>query len=153
MAHLYRLERTQTLAVPRQELFAFFENATNLERITPPYLHFELTSKLPIEIRLGACIDYRLRLHGIPLRWRSRIEVYDVGERFVDLQIAGPYRHWRHLHEFIDVPGGTELRDTVEYALPLGPLGRLARSLFVERQVAAIFDYRKDAVERIFKSS
>ncbi len=153
MAHLYRLERSQTLPVPRHELFAFFEDATNLQRITPPYLHFELASKTPIEIRLGATIDYRLRLHGIPLRWRSRIEVYDVGERFVDLQIAGPYSYWRHQHDFIDVPGGTELRDTVEYALPLGPLGRLARHLFVERQVAAIFDYRQAVVARLFGSS
>ena len=94
----------------------------------------------------GTLIDYRLSLHGAPLRWRTRIEAWVPGQRFVDLQLSGPYRLWRHTHTFEDVPGGTRMSDEVEYELPLGLLGDLAHTLFVRRRVEAIFDHRRKVI-------
>lgn len=143
------LERSQLVPRPRLEVFAFFADAHNLERITPPELHFEILTPAPIPMAPGSLIDYRLSLFGVPFRWRTLIEVFEPGVRFVDVQLRGPYRLWRHLHEFEDAPGGTLMRDRVEYALPLGPLGALAHVLFVRRQVDAIFRHRTVAVERL----
>ncbi|HEU0034688.1 MAG TPA: SRPBCC family protein [Kofleriaceae bacterium] len=144
------MQRTQTVPHPRREVFAFFADAANLERITPPFLGFQILTPRPIAIRAGTLIDYRIRLHGIPLTWQTRIEHYIPEDHFVDVQLRGPYRTWRHLHEFVVVPGGTEIRDTVDYELPLGPLGSLAHALFVKRQLATIFDYRRRIITELF---
>ena len=101
-------------------------------------------------MRAGTVIDYRLSLMGIPFRWRTLIEEFAPDSRFVDRQQAGPYALWRHLHEFIEVPGATLVRDRVEYRLPLGPLGNLAHALLVRRQLKRIFDYRRQVIEALF---
>ncbi|MGA3124555.1 MAG: SRPBCC family protein [Polyangiaceae bacterium] len=144
------LEREQFVARPRSEVFAFFADAANLERLTPRSLHFEIGTTLPIDMRRGTLIDYRIALFGIRLRWRTLIEAFEPETRFVDVQLEGPYRLWRHTHEFIDAPGGTLVRDRVEYELPLGIFGELARVVFVGRQLDAIFDFRHESIEKIF---
>ena len=98
---------------------------------------------------VGALIDYRLRLHRVPLRWQSRIEAWESNRLFVDRQLRGPYRLWHHRHEFEDLGGATLVRDRVRYALPLGPLGTLARRLLVARDLERIFEYRRQAVGRL----
>lgn len=145
----HRLEREQT--VPRQlgDVFEFFSAARNLELITPPWLGFEVLSAEPEPMRQGTLISYRLKLHGVPLRWQSRIEEWHPGRLFVDMQVRGPYRLWRHRHEFEEVGDGrTLVRDRVDYALPLGPLGSVAHAAFVGRDLGRIFDFRREAVER-----
>jgi ligand-binding SRPBCC domain-containing protein len=145
----HRLEREQT--VPRQlgDVFEFFSAARNLELITPPWLGFEVLSAEPEPMRQGTLISYRLKLHGVPLRWQSRIEEWQPGRLFVDAQVRGPYRLWRHRHEFEEVGvGSTLVRDRVDYALPLGPLGSVAHAAFVARDLQRIFDFRREAVER-----
>lgn len=137
------LKRIQLVSLPLAEVFDFFARAENLEALTPPFLKFGFVTPLPIEMREGTLIDYKLRLYGIPLRWRTRIDEWVPGVRFVDSQIAGPYRLWRHLHEFKAVPGGTEVRDRVDYALPFGNLGKAIHALFVRRLLGRIFDYRE----------
>jgi ligand-binding SRPBCC domain-containing protein len=144
------LEREQFVARPRSEVFAFFADAANLERLTPSSLRFEIKTPPPIEMRPGTLIDYRIRLFGIGLRWRTLIEAFEPEARFVDVQLKGPYRLWRHTHEFIDAPGGTVVRDRVEYEMPLGLLGELARVVFVERQLGAIFDFRRESIQKLF---
>lgn len=134
---------------PRDDVFAFFAEAANLELITPPWLGFSLTSSDPIVMRPGTLIEYRLHLHRLPLRWVSRIALWQPGRTFVDVQVRGPYRVWRHRHEFERAGRGTVVRDHVEYALPLGPLGGLAHAAFVERDLARIFDFRRAAVARL----
>jgi ligand-binding SRPBCC domain-containing protein len=150
MSRRHVLERTQILCRPRPEVFAFFSDAQNLEAITPDFLRFRVVTPPPIPMAEGTLIDYRLSLHGAPLRWRTRIEAWVPGERFVDLQLSGPYRLWRHTHTFEDVPEGTRMADRVEYELPFGPLGDLAHALFVRRQVEAIFDHRRRAIAERF---
>jgi ligand-binding SRPBCC domain-containing protein len=143
------LRREQVLPGDPQDVFAFFSDAGNLEAITPPWLRFRIVTPRPIELRPGALIEYRLRLHGIPLRWLTRIQEWEPGRRFVDMQVRGPYALWRHTHTFEPHPEGTLMRDTVEYALPLGPLGRLALLAFVRRDVERIFDFRETALHKV----
>jgi ligand-binding SRPBCC domain-containing protein len=144
---VFLLHREQRLPGSPEEVFPFFADAGNLEAITPPWLGFRIVTPRPIEMRPGALIEYRLRLHGLPLRWRTRIEEWVPSERFVDRQLSGPYRLWHHTHSFRPHPeGGTVMTDTVRYALPLGPLGSLAHALLVRRDLERIFDYRAEAV-------
>ncbi|MDW5595378.1 SRPBCC family protein [Conexibacter stalactiti] len=146
---VHLLTREQTLPGSPDTVFPFFGAARNLEAITPAWLGFRVLTPEPIEMGAGTLIDYRLRLHGIPLRWRTRIETWEPGRRFVDAQVSGPYALWHHTHEFAEDParpGWTTMRDTVRYALPLGPLGELAHRLLVRRDLDRIFDHRATAV-------
>ena len=130
------LRREQRLPGPPAEVFPFFADAGNLEAITPQWLAFRIVTPRPIEMRAGALIEYRLRLHRLPVSWLTRIEEWEPGVRFVDMQLHGPYRLWHHTHEFEpDGAGGTVMRDTVRWALPLGPLGEVARRAFVARDL------------------
>lgn len=138
----YTLRREQRLPGPPDEVFPFFADAGNLEAITPSWLHFRIVTPRPIEMRVGAIIEYRLRLHGLPIAWLTRIEEWDPGVRFVDMQLSGPYRLWHHTHEFEPDGDGTLMRDTVRYALPFGPLGGVARRVLVQRDLDRIFDHR-----------
>jgi ligand-binding SRPBCC domain-containing protein len=144
MVHV--LERDQVIPRERDEVFAFFADALNLEAITPPWLGFRVITPAPIGMAAGALIEYRLRLHGLRVNWLTSIEIWEPGRRFVDTQVRGPYRLWRHTHVFEDHPDGTLVRDRVSYAIPLGALGELARLLFVRRDLDRIFDYRQVAV-------
>jgi ligand-binding SRPBCC domain-containing protein len=143
---IHVLERTLTLAQPRERVFGFFSDAFNLERITPPELHFRVTTPAPIALQRDTRIRYRLRLYGIPFGWETRIALWDPPQRFVDVQARGPYRLWIHRHEFGLAPDdGTRVRDRVEYALPLGRLGELAHPL-VRRQLDRIFAFREHRI-------
>jgi ligand-binding SRPBCC domain-containing protein len=148
---LYTLTREQRLPGTPDEVFRFFGDAGNLEAITPPSLRFSIVTPRPIEMRAGALIEYRLRLRGLPISWLTRIEEWEPGVRFVDMQLRGPYALWHHTHTFEpDGEGATILRDKVRYALPLGPLGEIANFLLVQRDVERIFDHRRDAVATAF---
>ncbi len=149
---VHTLDRTQHLPAPPEVAFAYFAEALNLEEITPPWLGFRVVTPAPIEMREGALIDYRLRLHGVPVRWRTRIEAWEPGRRFVDAQLSGPYRLWHHTHTFEPSGRGTLMRDVVRYALPLGPIGELARRALVARDLERIFDFRAHAVAAAFTS-
>ena len=150
MTRCFVLQRKQFISCSRSEIFAFFCDAKNLQRITPASLQFQIVQPKGVAVHEGMLIDYKLRLFGVPFHWQSRIESFEPGERFVDVQLHGPYRVWRHLHEFRDVPGGTEMLDRVDYSLPLGPLGSFGHWAFVQRILGHIFDYRREAIESIF---
>jgi ligand-binding SRPBCC domain-containing protein len=145
---LQTLTREQIIPGDPDDVFGFFADAFNLEAITPPWLRFRVVTPGPIDMRPGALIEYRLRLHGVPIRWLTRIEVWKPGVRFADVQLRGPYRVWHHTHSFERHSKGTLARDTVRYELPLGPLGRLAHSAFVRRDLERIFDFRQAEVAR-----
>ena len=119
--HILRREHWVPQAI--EDVFAFFSEARNLEAITPPWLGFRIISPGPIDLRPGARIHYRIRLHGLPLRWVTEIRTWEPPHEFVDVQLQGPYRLWHHTHRFEPVDGGTLVRDTVRYVLPFGPLG------------------------------
>ena len=143
------IAREQLLPLPPDDAFGFFADAFNLAAITPPWLGFRVVTPRPVEMSAGTLIEYRLRLHGVPVRWLTRIEEWEPPRRFVDVQVRGPYRHWRHTHSFERAEdGGTVMRDEVRYVLPLGRLGSLAGTLFVRRDLERIFDYRREAVAR-----
>jgi ligand-binding SRPBCC domain-containing protein len=145
---VFTLAREQVLPGTPQDVFPFFADARNLEAITPPLLRFEVVTPGAIEMRVGTLIQYRLRLHGLAINWLTSIQEWDPPHRFVDVQVRGPYALWHHTHTFAPAPGGdgTLMRDTVRYAVGFGPLGLLAARAFVHRDVAAIFDFRREAV-------
>jgi ligand-binding SRPBCC domain-containing protein len=142
------LERSTWLPRPVDDTFAFFADASNLERITPPELRFRIVTPWPIEMRRGTLIEYRLALFGLPFSWRTEIGEWMPPHRFVDRQLAGPYRRWIHTHEFAAERGGTRMRDRVDYTLPLAPLGLVALPL-VRRQLERIFDFREQTIQRL----
>ena len=146
MEHI--LTREQILPGDPDDVFGFFADALNLEAITPPWLRFRVVTPKPIEMAPGTMIEYRLDLHRIPIRWLTRIERWEPGSCFVDVQVRGPYRLWQHTHSFEPHARGTLMRDTVRYALPLGPIGRLAQAAFVRRDLERIFDFRQAEVAR-----
>ena len=150
MTRRWQFEQSQIIPRPRSEVFAFFADARNLEKLTPDFLGFKILNPGPIEMAPGAIIDYSIRLYGVPMKWKTRIEAFEPEDRFVDLQLKGPYRFWRHLHEFEEVEQGTRMRDRVDYELPLGPLGTVARALFVRRSLERIFRHRRRAVGELF---
>ena len=135
----YRLTREQFVPMPLEEVFAFFADAHNLERLTPPWLNFEVLTPSPVDMRAGTLIDYRLQLHGIPVRWQSEITVWQPPHRFVDRQVSGPYRLWVHTHHLESLAEGTLVGDVVDYAVPGGAL---VQRLFVGPDLNRIFDYR-----------
>ena len=132
---------------PRIEVFDFFSNALNLEELTPPWLQFHVLTPQPIQMHAGTEIDYRLKIRGIPVRWRSRITAWDPPHRFIDEQLRGPYRLWIHEHRFRDDSAGTICEDHVQYAT-WG--GALIKRLFVEPDVRKIFAYRSARLQKIF---
>ena len=144
---LTRLKFETLVPAPLEATFAFFADASNLERLTPGWVQFAIVTPLPIVMRAGLEIDYRIRLHGLPIMWRSQIDVWEPGSRFVDRQIAGPYLWWRHEHRFEMAGSATRVIDDVEY------LPRLAwlTARVVRRDVERISRYRQDALHQIFR--
>ena len=143
----FTLECSHWLSRRPEEIFHFYADAFNLELLTPPWLRFHVVTPSPIVMEQGVEIDYRLRLKGVPLSWRSRITAWEPPLRFADRQIKGPYRRWVHEHTFIPQDGGTLVRDVVEYDM-LG--GWLADRLIVRRDLRRIFTYRQERLKEIF---
>ena len=153
MARTHRLHTTTVLPLPRADVFAFFADAQNLERITPPELAFEITTPTPIDIREGTLIDYRLGLFGVRFSWRTEIVTWEPPYRFTDQQLRGPYRLWHHTHTFVEVAGAdgrpaTQMDDLVLWELPLWPAGELAYPV-VRLQLERIFRYRQRRIHEL----
>lgn len=135
----FRLTTELWLPQPIETVFSYFCDVRNLEAITPPWLRFRIISDPTAELRAGSLIDYRLRLHGLPIRWRTEITEWSPSRRFIDTQSKGPYRKWRHLHTFEPAIGGTLACDQVDYSMVCGGL---ANWLLVRRDLYRIFEYR-----------
>lgn len=146
----YSLVFAQQVSRPLPEVFAFFSRAENLEALTPPWLNFRILDVTPQPVQKGTLINYSLRVHGIPLRWTSEIVEWEPPHRFVDLQLRGPYKLWRHEHRFQARDGGTLIEDRINLALPLGVLGRLAYKIKVRSDVEEIFAFREKKIRALF---
>ena len=149
---IFTLTNELWLPHPPDEVFSFFADASNLERLTPPSLRFQILTQLPIKMEVGALIDYRIRLRGVPMRWQSEITVWEPPYRFVDEQRRGPYRLWVHEHVFTPQKGtaqdsGTLAKDIVKYGV-LG--GSIVQRLFIASELERIFEYRNAALKLNF---
>lgn len=140
----------QFIEKPLNEVFDFFSQAQNLEKISPPFLKFQVQSQSTPAIEEGTVIQYRLKVRGIPAKWRSRILDWKPPYEFSDLQEVGPYKYWYHTHSFSSVPGGTLIRDWVRYGLPMAPLGDWVAQKYVRSEIQQIFDYRQKVIGELF---
>jgi ligand-binding SRPBCC domain-containing protein len=145
VAHVAHLRRETIVPLGLDETFRFFSDAGNLERLTPPWLNFRIVTEQPIAMGEGTLIDYRIVIYGVPIPWRTRIDIWEPGVRFVDRQLSGPYLWWHHEHRFESVDGGTRVIDEVEYV----PRMRWVSSALVRRDVERIFAYRQDILPRL----
>ncbi len=145
MARDVVLERTQVLPRPPEEVFAFFADAWNLQAITPGWLRFRII-EAPDRLEQGSLIRYRLRLFGVPIRWKTEIADWHEPRTFTDVQLEGPYPLWIHSHRFTRVAGGTEVYDAVRYRVPGGPAAPLV-GWVVARWLDGIFDFRRRRLE------
>lgn len=144
------LEAEVVVPAPIEQVFGFFSEAQNLQRLTPESLNFEILTPQPIDIHPGALIDYRLKLMGVSFLWQTEITVWEPGVRFVDVQRKGPYRLWEHEHRFTAQGGSTLMQDRLRYAVPGGPLEALVWRWFVRRRVEGIFEFRSQAIQEVF---
>jgi ligand-binding SRPBCC domain-containing protein len=149
----HTLRREQWIQRPICEVFTFFADARNLEEITPPWLHFRILAVDSGAIREGTEIRYRLRLHGVPIYWRTEIRKWEPPHRFSDVQRSGPYRLWHHTHVFEAHGERTRMLDIVRYRLPFGFLGRIVHAVKVRADVTRIFDYRYRRIAELFADS
>jgi ligand-binding SRPBCC domain-containing protein len=140
---------TEELWLPqlRPTVFAFFADISHLQQITPSFVHLTVLTPGPVQMRVGAVIDHKLRLWGMPIYWRTGISDWNPPIRFVDKQLRGPYRRWIHEHTFEERDGGTLMKDTVRYAV-WG--GRLVNALFVRRDVKRLFEFRREKLLKLF---
>ena len=145
----YQIQRATWVPLPLHDVFPFFAAAENLELITPPELGFSIDSASPVTMKVGALIDYTIRLYRLPMRWRTEITKWNPPLSFEDTQLRGPYAKWVHTHRFVAKNGGTTIEDIVIYALPFGAIGRVAHPL-VKRQLQRIFDYREEILRSHF---
>lgn len=147
----FLLHRRQWVPTSLDRVFGFFSDAANLEKLTPEWLRFQMRTP-HVRMRQGARIDYQIRWHEVPLGWRTEIVCWEPPHRFEDLQLRGPYRLWHHIHRFAAVNGGTQLEDTVRYALPFGIIGCVMHSLMIRANIEEIFDYREKRIRELFGS-
>ncbi len=147
------LYREQWVPRPIDQVFEFFSDAYNLEQITPDFMNFSVLGLEPEALGVGTTIRYKLRLRGLPMRWKSVIESWDPPHGFVDRQLTGPYSLWHHTHEFVARDGGTLMIDRVCYRLPLGAVGELVAGAMVDGDVTRIFDYRFEVIQKLFGAS
>ena len=149
----YTLKRQQSIARPMDDVFNFFKQPDNLEKITPSSVGFTILTPRPIKMQIGTVLDYTIRLLGLPVRWTTLISAYDPPHSFIDVALRGPYSFWHHTHTFEENDQGTTMTDEVHYALPFGVLGRLAHLLWVRRQLNYIFDYRMKVIGKLLENA
>jgi ligand-binding SRPBCC domain-containing protein len=147
---VHELQREQWIPASLERVVAFFSDAGKLDLLTPPWVGFQVLTPLPIAMRADVRIEYRIRLAGVPVRWRTRITEWDPPRGFVDVQERGPYALWEHTHRFRPCGNGVLMEDRVRYALPFGLLGAAVHRLAVQAALASIFDFRFTRIRELF---
>ncbi len=147
---MHSLTKITVIDRPLAEVFEFFSNAENLNKITPSDLQFRILTPSPIIIKKGTLIDYRIKINGISFKWRTEISEWEFNKRFVDRQLKGPYKVWIHEHSFEERDGKTYMKDYVQFLSPGWFLEPLINKLFVEKKVKAIFEHREKVLKEFF---
>jgi len=144
------VKRTQTVPLPIEETFKFFSNPRIVEMLTPSSMRFRLVGEKLDSLKTGTVLNYRFYLYRIPIRWRIRIESADPPNSFVDVQLKGPFAHWRHSQTFLAAgKESTEVRDRYEFGLRFGRVGEFAYQMFVKAKIRQMFDYRANKMDML----
>ena len=146
-------QQTIFVKAPIEKVFEFFSDAKNLEFITPPLLQFKILDQNTPTIQKGTIFTYKLKIHGVPIKWKTLIEEWEPHSYFVDSQMKGPYKKWHHTHRFQATHDGTLVEDTVLYRLHFGYLGQLLTGRWVRRDIEKIFSFREKMIASIFSSN
>lgn len=146
----YTLRVDQFVPAPKEKVFDFFSDARNLQAITPDWLNFKIEKFSDDPVKAGTLIDYSLTIKMVPVKWRTLIADWKVGQSFEDRMLKGPYKDWDHTHLFYEVPGGTLVSDRVFYRMPVSVLGDIVAALMVKGDVSRIFDFRKQKILSLF---
>ncbi len=144
---MYEIKKSTFVSRPLEEVFEFFSKAENLQELTPDFVGFKILTPLPIEMKKGTLIDYSIKVHGMPMKWRTLISAWEPNKRFVDEQLKGPYKKWHHEHSFEAVDGGTLIKDHVTYDVWFG---FILVPLMIRKDVEKIFGYREEKIREIF---
>ena len=144
----FYLKNNLTLNENIEKVFKFFETPKNLNLITPSWLNFNIIKSVASKTYKDQEIEYKLTLHKITFKWKSRIIDYKKNISFCDKQIKGPYLFWEHSHLFSKLEENTLMEDVVKYKVVFGSL---ANKLFVKRNLRRIFEYRQRKIQEIFK--
>ena len=145
-----QFKRYQWVNESTDKVFSFFSEAKNLESITPSYLNFKIEAMSTAKIEAGSLIDYKLKIHGFPAKWKSKISKFEEGKSFIDEQVSGPYKKWVHQHDFTPIKNGTLISDTIVYKVPLGSVGNIFAGWFIRRDVNSIFNFRNKVIKETF---
>ena len=135
-----------------KQTFSFFKEAKNLERLTPKFLNFKILNQSTQEIEDGTILTYRLSIHGIPFKWKSKITDWNPASKFSDIQLKGPYNYWYHTHSFEERNGGTIIKDRVLYKVPFGFIGDLVVGNFIKKDLETIFSYRTKTIDTLMNN-
>ena len=146
----WTLSATQWVPTPRSQVFPFFANAKNLEKLTPDFLKFKIRRVSDNNIQVNTLIDYWINLHGLPIPWRTKIDEWQPLSHFVDVQIRGPFRLWHHRHEFEEMKRGTLLSDIVTFDLYCKKYQNTRLLRWVNKDLHKIFHYRHTQISKIF---
>lgn len=146
----YIFEAEMWLPYPVDTVFSFFQEAKNLEAITPDFLQFRILNVSTENIEQDTLIDYRLKLYGIPFKWRTKITDWQPPHQFTDSQLKGPYQKWVHTHRFQEKDGGALMTDRVIYRISGGVFAPFVNKFFVRNNVENIFTYREAKIREIF---
>jgi ligand-binding SRPBCC domain-containing protein len=145
----YTLHSRQFVPKPLPEVFPFYADARNLQELTPKFLDFKILTETDLTMRAGLIIDYRIGLHGIPMKWRTEITAWEPMHRFIDEQRKGPYTLWRHEHTFVEENGGTWVIDRVDYDMIFG---FMVEGVLVRPELKKIFGYRGERLQQLFNA-
>lgn len=138
--HLYSYE--SKISAPAADVFSYHERSSALQRLSPPWEPIRVLEKNG-GIRVGDTVSIQMNMGPFKATWKAKHIEYEENRQFVDLQVKGPFKYWKHTHSFRSInPLETNLKDTVRLELPFGAYGHALGYSKVRKKLNQLFTYR-----------